>query len=386
MSRFVRDIFILHEINKIMIKQLTVKNFRIFKEETVRFQPGVNVILGKNGVGKTSLLEAIYFISFSKSFKAPQDVDMLKEGEEFFQIQTIWEDSRYENAQGNFLKKKGKRFIFDDETMKRMSDVIGSFPLVFQSPEDYKVTAGPSLERRIYFDRFISQISKNYLCDLINYRQLLKNRNAYLKQLSESKKYIYTDQMEIYDEQLAPIIFRIKQTREAYCKRFNEELECLYKNTFDNGSKGRIEYHSSISTINEEEFTFEYLKKCQKNIEKEIILKRSLIGPNYDRYDFFRNYRPLIHYASQGEHKIWMTMLKLAEGQIISQIQNKEPIYLLDDLFAELDISNSKKIVDKIMHAKQVLITTTDMSDLRQHGMDTEQENIHVIEIKKETR
>ena len=136
MSRFIWDIFILHEINRIMIKQLTVKNFRIFKEETVRFLPGVNVILGKNGVGKTSLLEAIYFISFSKSFKASQDVDMLKEGEAFFQIQTIWEDSRYTIAQGNFLKKNGKRFIFDDETMKRMSDVIGSFPLVFQSPDD----------------------------------------------------------------------------------------------------------------------------------------------------------------------------------------------------------------------------------------------------------
>jgi DNA replication and repair protein RecF len=369
-----------------MIKQLTVKNFRIFKEETVDFLPGVNVILGKNGVGKTSLLEAIYFISFSKSFKASQDVDMLKEGEEFFQIQTIWEDSRYNIAQGNFLKKNGKRFIFDDETMKRMSDVIGSFPLVFQSPEDYKVTAGPSLERRIYFDRFISQISKNYLCDLITYRQLLKNRNAYLKQLSEGKKYTYTDQMEIYDEQLAPVIFRIKQTREAYCKRFNDELECLYEQTFDNGSKGHIEYRSAISTCNEEEFIFEYLKKCQKNIEKEIILKRTLIGPNYDKYDFFRNERPLIHYASQGEHKIWMTMLKLAEGQIITQTQNKEPIYLFDDLFAELDISNSKKIVDKIMHAKQVLITTTDMSDLRQHGMDTEQENIHIIEIENEIR
>lgn len=364
-----------------MIKQLIVKNFRIFQDKTIEFQAGVNVILGKNGVGKTSLLEAIYFISFSKSFKALQDNDMLKEGEDFFQIQTIWENSIYKNAQGNFLKNKGKRFIFDDEIMKRMSDVIGSFPLVFQSPEDYKVTAGGSAERRVYFDRFMSQISKPYLQDLINYKRLLKNRNAYLKQLGESKSYSYTTQLEIYDEQLVPIMFRIVDIRRTHVDIFNQHLKELYQNTFENGSHGHIEYHPSITAKSEEEFGQLYFEKTQKHIDKEIILKRSLLGPNYDRYNFYRNNKPLIHFASQGEHKIWMTMLKLAEGKIITELKKTEPIYLLDDLFAELDINNSKRIVDKIMHTKQVLITTTDMSDLRHHGIDTEKENINIIEI-----
>lgn len=364
-----------------MIKQLTVKNFRIFEEKTVDFQPGVNVILGKNGVGKTSLLEAIYFTSFTKSFKAPQDVDMVKQNKDFFQVASIWEEGKYSKAQANYLKKKGKRFIFDEETMTRMADVIGSFPLVFQSPEDFRVTAGPSVERRVYFDRFIAQISQAYLQDLIAYRKLLKNRNAHLKQLSEKKEYIYSAQLEAYDRQLSPTMFRIADARNSYIKLFNTHLKELYASTFNNESTGKIVYKPSLTAKTEADFQIVHSEQTQNNIEKEIILRRTLWGPNYDKYLFLRNDTPLIHYASQGEHKIWMTMLKLAEGAIITSLRGNEPIYLLDDLFAELDINNSKRITEKIMHAKQVLISTTDMSDLRRHGIDVDKDNINIIEI-----
>ncbi len=364
-----------------MIKQLTVKNFRIFDEKTVDFHPGVNVILGKNGVGKTSLLEAIYFTSFTKSFKAPQDVDMVKQEKEFFQISSIWEESKYKKAQANYLKKKGKRFIFDEEIMVRMADVIGSFPVVFQSPEDFRVTAGPSMERRGYFDRFISQTSRPYLQDLINYRKLLRNRNATLKQLSERKEYTYTTQLEVYDEQLSPIMFRIVSARRSHAEVFNKHLKELYESTFDNGSTGNITYKPSLTAETEADFQIAHREKTQNNINKEIILRRTLWGPNYDKYLFLRNGVPLIHYASQGEHKIWMTMLKLAEGEIITGLKKTEPIYLLDDLFAELDLNNSKRIVEKIIHTKQVIISTTDMNDLSRHGMDINKNNINIIEI-----
>jgi len=364
-----------------MIKQLTVKNFRIFKEKTVNLNPGVNVFIGKNGVGKTSLLEAIYFTSFTKSFKAPRDVDMVKQGEEYFQITTTWEKSKYSRTQANYLKKKGKRFIFDDETITRMSDVIGSFPLVFLSPEDFRVTAGSSAERRSYFDRFISQISRTYLQDLINYRKLLKNRNAILKQLDEKKEHNYTTQLEAYDEQLFPIMFRIANSRNSFNRLFNEHLDELYDSTFKNGSTGEIVYKPSLTAETEMNFKMIYQQQIQNNIEKEIILHRTLLGPNYDKYQFLRNGKPLIHYASQGEHKIWMTILKLAEGAIITDMRGIEPIYLLDDLFAELDINNSKRITEKITKAKQVLISTTDMNDLRRHGIDAEKDNINIIEI-----
>lgn len=364
-----------------MITKIKLKNFRIFQEKTIDFSPGINIILGKNGVGKTSVLEAIYFIAFTKSFKAFRDIDMLKEGEDFFQIQSFWEDAPYEYAQGNFLKGQGKRFIFDEETMKRFSDIIGIFPIVFQSPEDFKVTAGPNAERRIYFDRFISQISKSYLDDLMYYRRLLKTRNAYLKQLNEQKQFTYDTQIEIYDEQLCAVAYRITSLRKKYCEMFNLELEELYKSTFSNGSRGSIQFIPFLKIENEDEFKAEYMSKSRYNIDKEIILKRTMQGCNYDKFNFFRNERPLIHFASQGEHKIWMSMLKLAEGIIIKKVHKKDAIYLLDDLFAELDVSNSQKIIEKIMNMKQVLISTTDSNDLRLHVINKGERTVNIIEI-----
>ncbi|MFA6617488.1 MAG: DNA replication and repair protein RecF [Candidatus Neomarinimicrobiota bacterium] len=364
-----------------MITKIKLKNFRIFKEKTIDFSPGVNIILGKNGVGKTSVLEAIYFTAFTKSFKAPKDIDMLKEGEDFFQIQSFWEDVLYEHAQANFLKGQGKRFIFDEENMKRFSDIIGVFPIVFQSPEDFKVTAGANMERRIYFDRFISQISKSYLDDLMRYQRLLKMRNAYLKQLNEMKSYSYDTQLDIYDEQLYPLAYKISSLRQKYCEMFNRELEELYQSTFTNGSIGSIGFIPFLKTENEENFIAEYMSESKNNIDKEIILKRTMQGCNYDKFNFFRNERPLIHFASQGEHKIWMTMLKLAEGTIIKKVHKKDAIYLLDDLFAELDVSNTQKIVEKILNMKQVLITTTDSSDLRLRDINKDEKALNIIEI-----
>ena len=364
-----------------MIKKLTVKQFRIFDEKSIQLFHGINILLGKNGVGKTSLLEAIYYMNFTKSFKAPTDVDMIQIGKDYFQIQTEWDQAQYIHAQGNFLKQKGKRFIFDEETMTRISDVIGSFPMVFQSPEDFRVTSGPGVERRIYFDRFISQISRQYLQNMISYRKLLKNRNAYLKHLAELKQYHYTEQLEVYDLQLSPIMFRIVSARRKFIDLFNIHLKKTHASIFSGDITARINYKPSLAAEIETDFQIIHIEQTQKNIDKEIVLRRTLWGPNYDKYTFYRNDIPLIHYASQGEHKMWMILLKLAEGDIIKSIQGEEPIYLFDDLFAELDINNSQHIIEKVMRKKQTLITTTDLNDLRRHGIDTKKENIHIIEI-----
>jgi len=373
-------------VTKNMIKQVKLKNVRNLGEYNVAFFPGINILLGKNGAGKTSVLEAIYFISFTKSFKAQRDIDMLKQGKDHFQICVEWENESVKQAQGNFLKPNEKRFIMDGETMTRFSDVIGIFPLVFQSPEDFRITAGGSSERRSYFDRFISQISKNYLQDLIQYRKLIKNRNAHLKERNALKRYTYTDQLEAYDIQLSPLMFRIVQARKVYNELFNRHLEMIYSSVFNGAVTANIRYSPSIYADSEPDFRIRHLERTQQNIEQEIALRRTLWGPNYDKYVFYRNDTPLIHYASQGEHKIWMTILKLAEGEIISEGSGREPVFLFDDLFAELDVSNSRRIIEKVLKKKQALITTTDLNDLRRHGVDTTNGEIHIIEMEKQKK
>ncbi|MDZ7820548.1 MAG: DNA replication and repair protein RecF [Candidatus Marinimicrobia bacterium] len=344
-----------------MIRKLYVKQFRIFDEKTVYLFPGINILLGKNGTGKTSLLEAVYFMNFSKSFKATRDDDMVQIGKDYFQVYTEWEQAEYHRASGNFLRNKGKRFIFDGETLTKISDVVGSFPMVFQSPEDYRVTSGPGAERRIYFDRIISQVSRKYLQDMMQYRKVLKNRNACLKQLCESKKHRYTRQLEIYDIQLIPLIRRITTMREEVIGLFNRHLQILYGEIFNDAGGGGIRYKPSVQIAENSDTEQIRKEQSEKQVEKEIALKRTLWGPNYDKYVFYRHDVPLIHYASQEKHKIWMTLLKLAEERVIRSREKAEPVFLFDDLFAELDVGNSRRIVENIMTKKQALITTTNL-------------------------
>lgn len=364
-----------------MIKKLRLRHVRIFEKKEIRFFPGINVLLGKNGAGKTSILEAIYLLNFSKSFKASRDEDILQIGRDYFQIDSEWEHARYRKAAANYVKERGKRFIYDGVVIPRVSDVIGSFPMVLQSPEDFRISAGAGSERRLYFDRFISQISPPYLRDLMHFRKLLKNRNACLKNQSEKKKYHYSEELEIYDQQLSPLMFHILQMRKKAVSAFNRELSRLYRESFDDGSHAEIRYTASLDAEDEKEFARIHRESARKNSDKEVALRRSLSGPNYDKYTFFRRDIPLINFASQGEHKIWLTMLKLAEGEILKKRSGEEPLYLFDDLFAELDLANSRRVVERIMEKRQALISTTDLNDLRRHGIDSAQSKIHIIEI-----
>lgn len=364
-----------------MIEVLRVKQLRIFKEKEIRFFPGINILLGKNGVGKTSLLEAIYFLNFTKSFKASRDEDMIQIGKDYFQIDSKWKDAAYRSAAANFVKSRGKRFMFDKTPLLRNADAVGAFPMVLLSPEDYRISDGTGSDRRLYFDRFHSQYSAAHMRDLMLYRRLLKQRNAALKLQAEKKNYRYTTALEVYDLQLSPLIYRIVEFRKKMIGSFNRELSSLYISTFGEESKASITYRPSLDAESQEEFEKNYGKRVRANTDKEIALRRSLWGPNYDKYILYRNGIPLINFASQGEHKIWLTMLKLAEGELIYKKTGEEPLFLFDDLFAELDVYNSRRIVRQIMKKKQAIISTTDLNDLRMHGINTENENIHVIEI-----
>lgn len=364
-----------------MIELLRVKQLRIFTHKEVRFFPGINVLLGKNGVGKTSLLEAIYFLNFTKSFKAARDDDMIRIGEDHFHIESEWEQARYRRAEANVVKNQGKRFIYDGEIISRNSDIVGAFPMVLLSQEDFRISGGSGSDRRLYFDRFHSQYSTAHMRDLMLYRRLLKQRNAALKLQSEKKNYRYTTALEVYDLQLSPLMYRIVEFRKNMIRSFNRELSSLYVSTFGEESKASISYRPSLDAESQKEFEKNHSDRVRSNIDKEIALRRSLWGPNYDKYILYRNGIPLINFASQGEHKIWLTMLKLAEGELIYKKTREEPLFLFDDLFAELDVNNSRRIVRQIMNKKQAIISTTDLNDLRMHGINTNNDNIHVIEI-----
>ncbi|MEA1987150.1 MAG: DNA replication and repair protein RecF [Candidatus Marinimicrobia bacterium] len=366
------------------IKKIQLNQFRNLSEVDFLFFQGLNIIYGENGVGKTSILEAIYFLSFTKSFKSKKDRDLIQKGKGYFQISTQWnlEDDQEIKVKGNYLKTGEKKFFYSDIEIKNNSEMIGKIPIVFQSPEDYVITSTGSKYKRQYFDKLISQISKEYLKDLLNYRKLLKQKNAYLKILAKRKQFYSDEQIDVYNEQILPIMWRIYSKRKATIEEFNIQFKEMFKETISKKSEVEIEYKPSIYGDTLNSFSERYYSKTKDSISKEIAMHHSMYGVNYDRINFYRESTPVENFASQGEHKLWMNIMKLTEGQIIKEKKGQEPIFLLDDVFAELDISNSQKIIEKIKQQKQVIVTATDLNNLHSLGIDTKSTNVHIIELK----
>ncbi|MEA3499590.1 MAG: DNA replication and repair protein RecF [Candidatus Marinimicrobia bacterium] len=368
------------------LKTIHLKQFRNLKEAEFSFSKGLNIIYGENGIGKTSILEAIYFLCFTRSFKSKRDNDLVKKGNNYFQISSQWENKSGNKLviKGNFLKTKGKKFFYDGVEIKKNSEMIGKTPLVFQSPENYIITSGGSKFKRIYFDKLLSQISKEYLSDLLNYAKLSKQRNAYLKILAKKKQFYSDKQIDVYNEQILPLMWRIFSKRKSIIKQFNTKFKLLFKNIVTEKLEVKIEYNPSISGESFDQFSENYKTKVNDNISKEIALHHSLYGVNYDRVNFYRDRTLLENFASQGEHKLWMNIMKLTEGNIIEENKDRVPIYLFDDVFSELDVSNSRKIIKKIRSKQQVIVTATDLNDLQALGVDTGASDVNIIHLKQE--
>ncbi len=154
-------------------------------------------------------------------------------------------------------------------------------------------------------------------------------------------------------------MWRIFSKRNSIIKEFNAKFKLLFKNIVTEKLEVKIEYNPSISGESFDQFSENYKTKVNDNISKEIALHRSLYGVNYDRVNFYRDKTLLENFASQGEHKLWMNIMKLTEGNIIEENKDRVPIYLFDDVFSELDVSNSRKIIKKIRSKQQVIVTAT---------------------------
>lgn len=363
---------------------LKAVNFRNFDEIFLESSPGLNILLGPNGSGKTSILEAISYLCFSKSFRSNSDLDLLKEGKDFFQLKGLFKQKDKEReVQANYLKKGGKKFIRDGVALSKLSEVVGLQPLVIQSPEDIRITLGGSKEKRLYFNRMISQLYGGFLDDLILYNKLIKQRNAQLRQMKIKGERSYNTHLEIYDEQLAPVNYSIFQMRKGLIQLFFSYFKELYKEFYPEKEKKspEIRYMPFLNFEEKQIYIEKYLQKSKLKTESEVNLSRSLLGSNYDKIKFFRQGRDLESSASQGEHKIWMTLMKLSEGRLLKETHGEEPLYLFDDLFSELDLKKSAMIIEKVKNYNQVFISSTDLSDIRHHGMDIDESLVKVFKF-----
>lgn len=313
------------------LKELRVNNFRNCRESVLGFSPNINCFIGRNGAGKTNLLDAIYYLSFCKSYFGNIETQNILHEERFFSIMGIYQrdEEQTETCHCVLERGKAKQFKLNKKEYGRLADHIGRYPLVMVSPYDRDLINEGSEQRRRYIDSVISQFDKMYLNDLLTYNKALAQRNALLKRFAEGG-YFDRNMLEIWDAQMADPAQRIYHRRKDFAESFCPVFQKYYDMISNSAEKVAIVYESRL-----EQTSFSDL--MQQNLEKDKILRYTSGGIHRDELIFHIGDYPVKHFGSQGQQKSFVVAIKLAQFDYIFEKTGIKPILLLDDVFDKLD-------------------------------------------------
>ncbi len=364
------------------IENLRLINFRRYTASSFKFQLGTNFINGDNGSGKTTILEAIHYLALTKSFRTNTDTDSINTNSQYFQVFGNFSNHKSEHytINLNFTRQEGKRVFLNQTQLTRHSEIIGLFPVVILSPGLQKITEGGYSERRNWLNKIIAQIERGYLTDLIEYKQRLTARNLSLSHYRDSNKHKYDEFFEAQDEILVKTANRLVIARQEYILKFNPLWQATFQRVFRNKIAVDIVYKPNPSG-KLEEYENMFRKYLRGKFLSDMKTGRTSHGPHLDEINFTFGDGDIRDLGSQGEHKIFLVALKMAEGKNLTQFKSEPAIILLDDLFAFLDRGHCQKIVSELSDDNQVLVTTTDLKEIQRFGIGKRSRNINIINL-----
>jgi DNA replication and repair protein RecF len=336
------------------LKHLSLINFKNYSSFEAGFSEKINCFVGNNGMGKTNLLDAIYYLSFCKSFFNAIDSQNIKHDEGFFMIQGVFNKFDEEVEVHCGIKRNQKKvFKKNKKEYERLSDHIGQFPLVMISPDDAELINGSSEVRRKFLDSIISQYDKVYLDKLISYNHVLRQRNALLRQFHEQRTFD-SETLEIWDEQLVIHGKMIVALREEFLKQFIPIFNRYYQFISNSKEEVSLRYENSLA---DRDFKTALLT-C---LTRDRAVHYTTVGPHKDDLEFNINGFSLKKFASQGQQKSYLLALKLAQLELIKEKKNTKPLLLLDDVYDKLDEERFTKLIEMVSSRDfgQVFITDT---------------------------
>ena len=361
-----------------ILKQIELQNFRLHKNTSLNFSNNLNVIVGGNGQGKTSILEAIYYLCTTKNLNSSSENEVVSFGESKFQVTGKFEDlTNHETGIFYETEKNKKSFFLDDKQIFNSASIIGKFPIVSLIQSDHAITQGAPSDRRRFVDAVISQASHTYLDILLEYNRKLRQRSSLLTQLKETKNQTLYQQLDLWTEALITTGAEIIKHRIKFVNEFNFFLKEAYSHIVESIEEPLIVYQtlSQITIDNTEERL-----RQEFNAFREDELRRgvNLIGPHREDFIFFINNLELKRFGSQGQHKTFQIALKFGQFFFVKEKLGRTPIFLMDDIFGELDTTRAKQISGYLSKIGQAFITATDFIKTETLGIRDDKKLIKV--------
>ena len=347
-----------------ILRKIKLINFRNYKSFNISFQKNINIIIGDNAQGKTNILESIYTLALTKSYRTTNDSNLIRLDQEKFIITGETKDEKIFKKLSLELYKGNKVAKINDNVINKISDYVGNLYVILSSPDDLQMIKGSPSDRRNFLNIEISQLSSNYIKKYNEFNKILKMRNDYLKLLFTNSLCDY-NYLDILTNNLIEREIDIYIERYNFINKINDNITDIYKNI--TGIKDlKILYETNVEFNNYEP---EYMKKIllekyKKNQQREIAMGMTLYGPHRDDFTFLIDNNDIKIFGSQGQQKLAFIALKFAEIPIFEEKTGTKPIILLDDIFSELDKTKKNKLIQYIDNDYQVIITSNDTKDI----------------------
>ncbi len=339
-----------------ILKQLSILNFKNYEDAQLELSEKINCFLGNNGEGKTNLLDAIYYLSFCKSYFNPIDSQNIKHESPFFVVEGHYQKNDKEDVIYCGVKKgQKKQFKRNKKSYEKLADHIGRIPLVIITPLDILLIIEGSDVRRKFIDGIISQYDNSYLNNLLAYNKALNHRNLLLKSFWINRNF-EQESLDVWDEQLVQYGVLIFEARKKFIADFTPIFQKYYTKLSQNQEKVALEYRSQL---NDENFN----AILKKTIAKDRANHYCNTGIHKDDLLFNLGKLPLKKFGSQGQQKTYLLALKLAQAELITSISGEKAIILLDDIYDKLDGKRMNQLLGIVGNGDfgQIFITDTNL-------------------------
>lgn len=346
------------------VKAIKLISFRNFKSAEAEFGSGVNIFYGKNGSGKSNLLEALFVLLLARSPRGAKDAVMLKEGADVFRLEgTVTSAGRDYQVAVAYLNG-GRKKITLNRSSVRAAELYEHFAVVSAAPDNSEILSGAPSRRRDFINIYLSQASLKYLALLIDYQKALEQKRSFLRQKSLNTETPYDDLLVRYGSEMM-------LERHHFIQTLNETAGRHYERISD-GQKLQMLYSPSVplpdDSLSPEKIALSFHSRLDKYRERERILETSLVGPHRDEIEFSINGYPARTHSSQGELRTAAISLKLAVFEYLKKYREEPPLLLLDEIFAELDSGRRDRLIGSFGQFGQLFLTTAaDIPDRLAH-------------------